>query len=458
MPGRRLAILVAFALVAIPGFAEDRIDRYVRAQMERAHIPGAAVAVVRNGRVEKLSTYGVANLEHSVRVTTDTAFQIASSTKLFTAALVADLVAEGRLDPDAPIANWLADVPEPYRKTSLAQLLAHASGMTPKMVDVPSQKLEDAVHAALAVPPSDPAGARSAYGSDDFSVVAAILEEVGGKPFPELLRERVFAPLGMGSTRFEYASPGPVRVADVVPHRASVYQWQGDRQRLHWFAYPQHTWAAGGAFSTIRDLSTFLLAVDRGKVAPPAVRERVWKPLRLNDGSDAPFALGWSVSSLGRRRIVGHSGGPALCDLIYLPEERLGVVVLTNQQRLIPAFARGIAMQLLRPAPLLPATADPDPARTAADRKLALAISRGKLDPSATAPPFTESLAETQKWGELELGALPPLEALRFVAESGSGGKRVRSYDAVHAGWTPIRWTLTTDAAGKLVDVDWKAQ
>lgn len=460
----RLPLFLSACLLACPLWsqADDAVDAFMRAQMAQAHIPGAAVAVIRGGRLEKLAAYGTASLESGAPVTPDTPFQIASATKIFTGVLLMQLVEEGKLGLDTPISTYLGEVPPAWRPITVRHLAAHAAGLKPQMVGAHGQDLATVLKAAQAVPLAAAPGAVSAYGSDDFSVLALILEKAGGRPFPELLRERIWKPLGMTRTGFEdVAVAGNVRTAEVLPGRATVYQWRGDRQRLHWYAYPPHTYAAGGAFASLRDEAALLLALDQGRLLSAKGRAALWTPFRLNDGRPAGFGVAWSVGTLAGRPCAGHSGGPALSDVLYFPNERLGVIVLTNQQRLIPSLARALAAQLLalgtEPAKAA-AAEDTDPGLTLRHRTLIEALGQGRADRSAFSGEAAAGLAEGAPWLELQLRPYGPLAHLGFRGEHTEAGRRVRSYQAVHASGVVVAWTLSLDAEGRVADFEPKEE
>jgi CubicO group peptidase (beta-lactamase class C family) len=459
----RLPLFLSACLLAclLPLRAEDAVDAFMRAQMAQAHIPGAAVAVIREGRLEKLAAYGTASLESGAPVTPDTPLQIASTTKIFTGVLLMQLVEEGKVGLDTPISTYLGEVPPAWRPITVRHLAAHAAGLKPQMVGSHGQDLAQVLKAAQAVPLAAAPGAVSAYGSDDFSVLALILEKAGGRPFPELLRERIWKPLGMTRTGFEeVAQAGNVRTAEVLPGRASVYQWRGDRQRLHWYAYPSHTYAAGGAFASLRDEAAFLLALDQGRLLSAKGREALWTPFRLNDGRSAGFGVAWSVGTLAGRPCAGHSGGPALSDVLYFPKERLGIIVLTNQQRLIPSLARALAARLLPlgPAPTNDSAVDSDPALTLRHRALIEALGRAQAEASAFSGDAAATLPEGAPWLELQLRPYGPLRHLSFQAERTVAGRRVRTYRAVHESGVAVTWTLTLDAEGRIADFEPKEE
>src|SRR5215467_14561155 len=100
---RHFALAAAGAIAFGAGARADRLDDYLHAQMTKNHIPAVSVAVIDRGRVTKLRSYGVANLEWKAGTTPDTLFQLASATKPFTGLLLMQLVEQGKLTLDAPL-------------------------------------------------------------------------------------------------------------------------------------------------------------------------------------------------------------------------------------------------------------------------------------------------------------------------------------------------------------------
>src|SRR2546423_13927715 len=104
-------LLALLAALSAPPARADAIDDYIKAEMERRHIPGLALAVARNGKIVKVRGYGVATLEHDVPVTPDTVFELASVTKQFTAAAIMSLIEEGKVQLDDPLPWHLPRAP-----------------------------------------------------------------------------------------------------------------------------------------------------------------------------------------------------------------------------------------------------------------------------------------------------------------------------------------------------------
>ncbi|GAB3433041.1 beta-lactamase family protein [Massilia solisilvae] len=437
--------------------APDRIDQYMRAQMERAHIPAAAVAVVRDGKIVKLASYGTADVEQGVPAGPHSAFQIASTTKLLTSTVLMQLVGEGRIELDAPVSRYIEDAPAEWSTMTLRHLVSHTSGLprvaAPPELATPRAAVEYASKQKLAAAPGEVA----AYGSVDFSIVAYIIEKVTGKKLEQLFAERLARPMRMEDTRFARFTFSPnkdIVQTELVPGRVTTYQWKDGAQYGYRYLYPAYTFAAGGAFSSVHDMAQFLRGIGSGKLLGASLLEQMWTPTQLMSGKNAPFAVGWTRADFRGLREVGHSGGPALADLRYYPEQKLGVIVLTNQRKLMPVLARGVAGMVLPAAPFLtePGIADADPARTAAFRRAFAQFAEGRVDPALFGGELKSDLAELEGMLALQLGALPPLSKLVLLQTSSDN--RQRTYRSLHGKDDSLRWVVRFDEAGLIADLD----
>lgn len=373
-PASRLRLLAlatatagATALAPLPARADD-IDDYLAGQMAANHIAGLALAVVRDGQVVKSSHYGLAELEWERPVGDDTAFQLASATKLFTGVLLLRLQDEGRLSLDDDVARHLPEAPAAWKGLTLRHLLAHASGIPDDVSSPPGGSVHDFVRAAAARPLVHAPGARSSYGIAGYVVLRDVVEHVTGQSFAQALSTRVLQPLGLRDTRFDDATQdGDIRVADLVPRRASVYQWQDGRQRRFAFHFGAQAQPAGGLYASSRDLAALAAALDGGRFLSARSMHDLETPFPAADGRPGGFTAGWAVRRVERRPAIGHSGGPALADVVRVPDAKLTVIVLANAQAMYPYLATGVAQRLLPPdtRPATPAVPDPRPEATA---------------------------------------------------------------------------------------------
>lgn len=457
---RRTVPLLAL-LFATTHARADRIDDLMRDQMARNHIPGAAVAVVRNGRIEALRAYGVANLEHNSPVTTASPFQIASVTKTFTGLLLAHLIDQGKLSMDEPVSRYLPEAPAEWSGITVRHLAKHTAGFAMSEPGPTTETMEQAVAAIMKRPLAANPGDREQYALDDFVVLARIMQKVSGKSYEQLLDEVVIKPLGLKDTRFEHAiDRGSQNRADVIPGRVSVYNRENGQQRLFWFLYPPATYAGGGIFTSIADMARVMRAIDRGELAGGPSRKEIWTAPMLNNGKPGSFGAGWIVGTTRGLDSVGHSGGPALGDVLYVPGEHLGVVVLINQRVMYPNLAQAIAAQYLPPSKLVGAAGitDQEPALTTRLFATVRALAAGKADASAFGGELREQVGEYNKWMTQRMSTLPAVTRMVLLSDEAAEGKRVRTYRVTLGKEETQRWRLDLDKDGLITDFDITAE
>ena len=447
-----------FVLLVLPATAfADRIDDYLKEQMRKNHIPGLAVAVVRDGKIEKIKGYGVANLEWQSPVAPDTAFQIASSTKPLTGTALMLLVEEGKLALDDPVSKYLPDAPAAWQSITVRHLATHSSGISNRVPAKPEANIEEYVKAAFAVPLDYTPGEKSAYGFADFVVLTHIIEKVSGQTYTDFLKAKLLAPLGMRRTAFDFtAEGGPIRSANVIKNRATVYRWENNDFRSYWFYYPVRGYSAGGIYSTAEDLAKFVAAFDEGKFLSAKTTGQMWSQDKLADGSLNGFGVGWVVGTHGGRRVVGHSGGPALADIQRFPDEKLSVVVIQNGQRVYPYMAKGVADFYLPPAPIkeVKGIADENPELTAIVKKVIADGMEDKLDETL----FTFDAQKNFVPGFRNFGlpffvSIDAPQSFVLVEHKPKETGVVRRYRGIY-GKKAVIWTFEFDKNNKLVFFD----
>jgi D-alanyl-D-alanine carboxypeptidase len=421
------------------------------------HVPGLSVAIVRNGKIVKLKGYGAANLEWQPPVTPDTAFQIASSTKPFTGTALMMLVAEGKLSLDDKISKYLPDAPAAWQNITIRHLATHSSGITNRVSANADSSTEEFIKTAYDLPLDYQPGEKSAYGLTDFVVLTYIIEKVSGQKFTDFLKTKLFDRFEMSDSRFEFAgSDRAVRFADVIKKRATVYQWSNDAHKIYWYLYPPRTYSAGGMFSTAADIAKLAAAFDAGKVLSDKYLEQMWQRDKLGDGSSNDFGVGWIVGTYNGRKTVGHSGGPALGDILRFPEEKLTIIVLSNEQRLYPYLAKGIADFYFPPAPVkkVEGIADTNPELTQSVKKFLADGMRDRLDSTLfSAEAQKDFIPDYYKFGLPFFGSLEPLESLVLLESRESENALTRRYRSIH-GRKAVVWIFRFNKDQKIVSLD----
>ena len=168
---------------------------------------------------------GMADLEHGVALTPESLFRIGSLTKPLTATAAVAMVARGELRLDDPLCRYLAGCPDAWRGVTLHHLLSHTSGIPDlfgEVEEAPLPGTRAAIDRAVAThgsaPPAAAPGERYAYSNFNYVLLAYAMEVAGGKGWEDLLRETVFTPAGMGSTRYDDVwaiVPGRVCLAEL---------------------------------------------------------------------------------------------------------------------------------------------------------------------------------------------------------------------------------------------------
>jgi D-alanyl-D-alanine carboxypeptidase len=311
---------------ARPPVSRDSVDRYVAAEMDRAHIPGVALAVLRGGRTVKVAGYGFADLEHRVPVTPRSVFKIGSVSKQFLATGIVLLAQEGRLAFDDPVAKHIPGAPETWSGVTLRHLLTHTSGIVREGPAFDWQRaLPDSVvvRSAFAVPLEFPTASKYQYCNVCYFALADVIARVSGKPWDAFLAERVFRPLQMTSTR-------TTTVTELVPHRAHGYAWR-DSGYVNAAELPMVR-PSGAFLSTIEDLARWDAALYGDRVLARASRDAMWAPMRLTGGGWSGYGFGWMLDTVDGHWRVRHGGTlPGFrAQITRFPNDSLTVIVLTN--------------------------------------------------------------------------------------------------------------------------------
>ncbi|MEL6874423.1 MAG: serine hydrolase domain-containing protein, partial [Pseudomonadota bacterium] len=295
----------------------QRLDRDFATVAERPEMAGLAVAIVEEGDLRFIGTYGVADKRSAERVKPHTVFRWASVSKGVTGSLAAKLAAQGALDLDGPISSWRTSLRLPggaNDRISLRQLLSHQTGLTKNAYD---RKLEDGespglLRASLGTAPLQCLpGTCHSYQNIAFDAASEILGHAAGTLYSDAVQDHLFVPLGMDSARFGLRGLTSAE-SWARPHR-------GDEVRTlaeSYFMLP----AAAGVSSDIVDLARWLRAQigENGDVitgpelatahAPNVRTGRVYGRELARALSEPSYGLGWRRFVYRGRQLVGHSG------------------------------------------------------------------------------------------------------------------------------------------------------
>jgi CubicO group peptidase (beta-lactamase class C family) len=337
-----------FSQADVPSFIKDSLDTYVQKALTEWHIPGVAVCIVKDGKVAWIKGYGVAEWDTDKKVDENTLFGIGSNTKAFTATALALLDAEKKLSLDDKVQKGLPDFklydPWVTKEATVRDLLCHRLGFETFQGDFmyfDSDLTKEEVRQKLSmVKPLYGFRSRWGYTNAAFLTAGEVIPKVTGKSWSEFLQERIFSPLGMSSTitttkQMEGASN--ISAAHTVVNETIKKIPYG---RLDNMA------PAGSIFSSVNDMSKWVqMQLANGKlddkiIIPASAIAQTRTPQSILGNGGHPFnkahfylyGLGWFLEEYSGRKIVAHTGGVNgfVTSVCLVPEEKLGIVVLTN--------------------------------------------------------------------------------------------------------------------------------
>ncbi len=336
--------------------AIDHARMIVTAIMEESGTPGMSVAVGIDGSIVWSQGFGYADVENRTPVWEQTKFRIGSVSKPVTAAAVALLVEQGKLDLDAPVQGYVPSFPEKRWPVTTRQLAGHLSGMRHyNGEEFLSSRRYETVMEGLEIFQDDTLlfrpGERFSYSSYAWNLISAIVEGASGEDFLTYMEENVFDPLGMRQTVAGHTD-------SIIPHRTRFYHRNGDGYVLNApFVDNSYKWAGGGFLSTPEDLVRFGMAHLDGSFLKPETIEMLWASQRTNAGEATEYGIGWSVvTEDGEVRLASHGGGSigGTTFLLVLPEQKAVIAIVGNMSQAPtgPTPSRLILDAFLDPASL----------------------------------------------------------------------------------------------------------
>jgi dipeptidyl aminopeptidase/acylaminoacyl peptidase/CubicO group peptidase (beta-lactamase class C family) len=317
-------------------------QRRLSALSKKHDVPGAALGILYKGEIVQ-AHHGVLNLSTGVEVTDDTIFQIGSMGKVWTTTVVMQLVDEGLLDLDAPIADVLPELklsdPVVEQKVTMRHLLTHTSGIdgdnftdTGRGDDCLERYTELLADAAQ----NHPLGATFSYSNAGFVLAGRVIEKLTGKTWDVAMREKLYAPLGL--TR---AGTLP---EEALLHRAAVGHVTKDEklETVPVWMLPRSLGPAGTIFASAGDVLKFARMHLNGGVAEDGTRvlSEASAAAMTEKQTDVPdpealgdsWGIGWIRFGWDGQRLIGHDGNTIgqSAFLRILPEHDLAVTLLTN--------------------------------------------------------------------------------------------------------------------------------
>jgi len=341
--GRFATALVAgvMILLSLPfaGLAQSQAEKVAKIDelltlANKYRLFNGSVLVAENGKVVYKKGFGLANMEWNVPNTPQTRFRLGSITKQFTATLILQLVEQGKIKLDGKLSDYLPDYRKDVgEKVTIHQLLNHTSGI-PSYTGLPGfirdvsrnpYSVDDFVKKFASGNLEFEPGSKFSYNNSGYFLLGAIIEKVTGQPYEQVLKEKIFDPLGMKNSGYDHAST-------ILEQRASGYIKTSNGYLNAPYLDMSLPYAAGSLYSTVEDLYLWDQALYTDRLLSAASKELMYKP-NLSD-----YAYGWGVRQVklgtGATTIteIGHDGGinGFNTKIVRYPAQKNLIVLLDN--------------------------------------------------------------------------------------------------------------------------------
>lgn len=338
---QRKGLLTVFFLCSTGIFFAQDSSQKIKDLLDKYHEYdqfNGSVLVANDGKIILADGFGMANMEYDIPNGPETKHRIGSITKQFTAALILQLVEEGKLELDQPISKYLPDYKGPAAEVvTIHHLLTHSSGI-PSYTSFPNFFEEQSRN------PTSPAefvktfadstlqfspGESYSYNNSAYFLLGHMIEEIEGKSYEEVLQEKILDPLNMEDTGYDHH-------ATIMKNRAAGYERNGNEYINAPYLDMSLPYAAGSLYSTAEDLYKWDRALYGNEIFSEESKELMFSPQM--DMGDAHYGYGWLIGKMPRGQagdsvqIVGHGGGINGFNTIIVrfPEEEDLIVLLNN--------------------------------------------------------------------------------------------------------------------------------
>ena len=318
---------------SLPADIAAKVSAAVQGVIAQTQVPSASVGIVENGRIVYVRAFGMARLNPPLPAKPSMHYAIGSISKQFTVAAVMLLQQEGKLSIDDPVSKWFPELTR-ANEVTLRNLMSHTSGYedyAPQDYTIPDwtrpSSAAKIVHEWATKPLDFDPGTQYQYSNTNYNIVGLIVEKVSGEPFWKFLKDRVLDPVGLPGaidldTQHQLLEPTGYFRHALGPLRPALMEAPG------WY------FADGEIAMPAADLLKWDISVINQSLLAPASYAEMESPTKLKNGKTSNYGLGFSLGSLNGHRVVSHGGevGGFVAANYVLPDDKIAVVVLTNQE------------------------------------------------------------------------------------------------------------------------------
>ena len=324
----------------------DDYDQYVQMKININATPGAAVAIVYDGKNVLSKGYGVKKAGMPDSINSHTVFRIGSLSKGFAAVLTGILVDEHQLTWNDPVIKYLPDFKlkniDHTRNLTVKHVLSHTTGLprhayTNLIED--GMSLKEIIKRLSRVSLISRVGELYSYQNVSYSLISEILTDVSGKSYEKLLNEKIFKPLEMKNASSSYNAILKAK-NKALPHKKRHNQWHvEDISKKYYNASP-----AGGINASISDMAEWLnLLIGNSNIIRKETLDKIYTPVvntpieyryfdEWNHLEDVSYGMGWRILNYNNQKVIYHGGyvNGYRSEIALIPEKKIGICVLTN--------------------------------------------------------------------------------------------------------------------------------
>jgi CubicO group peptidase (beta-lactamase class C family) len=287
---------------------EAALDNQLFKNSQRYGVVGQSVLILKNHQPVYRGMQGFANFELDVKIDKTHLFPSYSVTKLLTSVLMMQLVESGQVKLNTSIRTYLPYLPARWQTVTVEHLLTHTSGI-PRYFDIAMKNnqflpTKKQVFLSLVEQPDHfEMGTTYSYNNTNFLLLSAILENKSGQSYQQLVNEKIIRTLGLKNT-------GHASAKKIIKNMVTSYSGaNGSIKRNIDIDWPAYTFAHSALYSTPEDLTTFMTALIKGHFVSTKTLNKLWQPMKLNNGEAGHYAFGFEFVAEDNYFHVGHDGG-----------------------------------------------------------------------------------------------------------------------------------------------------
>jgi len=335
---KKTFLILGICIISFSSFAQSWTDTLNQIEKiftrYKPNIPGAELAISRNGQIIFSKAWGMADLEHNVALTTASPTEAGSVSKQFTAAAILLLEQEGKLSLDDDVRKYIPELPDYNTKITLRQMMQHTSGIRdwgaiagiagwPRSTKTYNN--DDALYIianqrALNHKPGD----EYLYSNSNYNLFAIIVQRVSGESLASYTKKKIFEPAGMKHTEWRD------NFKKIVPNRAIAYSRSLANYQTN--MPNEYVYGNGGLLTTAEDLVIWCNYYGSGKLGNPSLLQKQITSSLFNNGNKHNYAAGLFIGKFRGWDVYTHDGATASyrSNLDYYPELNLSIAWLSN--------------------------------------------------------------------------------------------------------------------------------